>query len=365
MLHMGPFRPQTISNNLASCLGLIAALAVIPRACGGDAESTATHRSAYHGLAIQLHDSADAVSRYSRLLREIAALGADTVLISVNCFQEHVDSVLIEVDPAVTPSDAELAELIGIAHGLGLRVVLMPKVLLSDPKGSEWRGKIKPPTWDGWFGQYRRVLLRYARLSQRSGVDVFIVGSELISTEKLTEQWIRTINAVREVYHGVLGYSANWDHYRSVQFWDHLDLIGMTSYYKLSDEPGPSVDELQEAWRGIKKKVVAFSEEKQKPILFTEAGWCSQEGCSVEAWNYFRSEQSSAKALEEQRRNYQVFIDTWADDPHVAGIIWWEWTEDVGGPDDYGYTPKGKPAEQRLRQLFERVRERAGARWGR
>jgi len=31
-------------------------------------------------------------------------------------------------------------------------------------------------------------------------------------------------------------------------------------------------------------------------------------------------------------------------------VIWWEWNATAGGPTDFGYTPKGKPAEQVLRQ---------------
>jgi hypothetical protein len=92
------------------------------------------------------------------------------------------------------------------------------------------------------------------------------------------------------------------------------------------------------------------------PILFTEAGWCSQEGCSVEAWNYYRQDHATAAGLEEQRRNYQAFVDTWRDDSCVGGIIWWEWTEGPGGPSDFGYTPRSKPAENVLRVLFANKR---------
>lgn len=40
--------------------------------------------------------------------------------------------------------------------------------------------------------------------------------------------------------------------------------------------------------------------------------------------------------------------------PMVGGIIFWEWTIGPGGPGDEGYTPKGKPAEQILRDYFKR-----------
>ena len=308
----------------------------------------------YYGLAIQIHQAEDSRSRYETMLEEIAALGADTVLISINGYQRHVDSVLIRPDPAVTPPDDVLLWLFGRSHQLGLRVVLMPKVLLSDPRNGAWRGKIKPPSWDAWFTQYRAFVVQYARLAQRAGVEVFIVGSELVSTEKLTEHWQNTIAEVKSVYKGRVAYSANWDHYTSIQFWDDLDLLGITTYFKLAEEPGPTLDTLRESWSDIKKRLLDFQRQVGKPLLFTEVGWCSQEGCSIEAWNYYRAEEATPAALEEQRRNYQAFIETWEDESAVAGMIWWEWAEGEGGPSDFGYTPKGKPAQDPLAELFRK-----------
>ena len=50
-----------------------------------------------------------------------------------------------------TPTDEEWLELFDRAHERNLRIVLMPKILLSDPRGNEWRGKIQPTSWDAWF----------------------------------------------------------------------------------------------------------------------------------------------------------------------------------------------------------------------
>ena len=320
------------------------------------AESPALRGDAlpYHGLAIQIHSSQNVASRYGRLIEEIAGLGADTVMISVNGYQQHVDSVRIERDPEDTPSEEDLLGLIAQAQGLGMRVILMPKILLRDPRGGAWRGQIKPPTWEGWFDQYRRFLRHYARLAQRGGVEVLILGSELVTTEMLTDQWVETIRQVRADYGGRLAYSANWDHYTSIQFWDQLDLMGVTTYHQLADDPGPSLADLLARWRAIRAEILDFQAQVGKPLLFTEAGWCSQEGCSVEAWNYYRAQVATPAGLEEQRRNYRAFVETWADQPALGGIIWWEWTEDAGGPTDYGYTPRNKPAEAVLQDLFRR-----------
>jgi hypothetical protein len=291
------------------------------------------------------------------MLGEIADLGADAVLISNAGYQEHAASASFQLDSKVTPSSEQWQQIFEIAHGNGLRVILMPIILLSDPRGTEWRGVISPPNWDDWFEQYREFLLHFARIASRGNVEVLMVGSELVSTEKYTDRWHQVIREVRRVFPGKLSYSANWDHYKVIDFWDELDLVGMTSYYKLSADPKPALESLIKAWKPIKRGLLRWQEGVGKPLLFTEVGWCSQEGASIEPWNYYYHQTPTAAGLEEQRRCYLAFMETWKHTPGVGGIIWWEWTNTPGGPDDFNYTPKGKPAEMALRDWFHSIRE--------
>lgn len=69
-------------------------------------------------------------------------------------------------------------------------------------------------------------------------------------------------------------------------------------------------------------------------------------------WNYYQNQRATPAALEEQRRLYEAFIRVWNNTPELMGVIWWEWNASEGGPGDYGYTPKNKPAEQVLRRWF-------------
>ncbi len=325
----------------------------------------------YHGMAWQIHHTHDVVERARKVIREIADLGADTILISNAGYQEHAGSETFRINPKVTPTREQWMEIFAIAHENGLRVGLMPIVLLSDPRGTEWRGVIKPPNWDDWFDQYTAFICTFARLAREGRVEFMMVGSELISTERFTDRWRKLIREVREVYPppGKLTYSGNWDHYRVVEFWDDLDMVGMTSYYKLSAETNPTEEELLRAWAPIKAGILRWQRKIGKPLLFTEVGWCSQEGASIEPWNYYYNQYGGTgkkplppEAMEEQRRCYRAFMETWEDTPEVAGIIWWEWNESDGGITDYNYTPKGKPAEAELRHWYaERRRERATA----
>ncbi|MCP4592374.1 MAG: hypothetical protein GY842_16700 [bacterium] len=306
-----------------------------------------------NGLAIQVNSADHALEKYSRLIGEIAQLGAGCVMLSVNGYQEQVESTQIAPRPSECPPDAVWLELFDAAHAAGLKVVFMPKILLTRPDG-KWRGKIRPPSWDAWFAQYRKFILHFAELASRGRVEAFVVGSELVSSERYTDHWRRLIAETREVFSGLLFYSANWDHYSGIRFWEDLDAIGLTTYHKLSDGPAPTVEELANAWRPIQDKILAWRKTIDRPIIFTEVGWCSQEGCSIEPWNYFRKEEATPAGHEEQRRNYQAFVDIWSGSPDVAGMVWWEWTDAPGGSEDYGYTPRGKPAETLLRDLFLR-----------
>jgi hypothetical protein len=266
---------------------------------------------------------------------------------------------VIYIDQRRTPTPQQWRELFGVARRCGLRVIFMPILLLSEPRGSEWRGVIQPPSWDKWFDQYRAFMNYFAEVAAQNQAEVLVFGSELVSTEKFTDQWVATIRDIRQRYHGMLAYSANWDHYRKPQFWDHVDLIGMTTYHKLSDKAGPTVQQLVEAWRPIRQDILDWQATVGKPILFTEVGWCSQEGCSVEPWNYYHHQVATAAGMEEQRACYEAFMRTWEDCPAVGGVVWWEWTDYGGGPECFNYTPRGKPAETLLRHWLQAQRQRA------
>ncbi len=160
---------------------------------------------------------------------------------------------------------------------------------------------------------------------------------------------------------GKLGYSANWDHYRPIEFWDKLDFIGMTSYYTLADKPRPTVDEIVAKWQPIRKDVLAWQAKVGKPILMTEVGWCSQEGAAKSPWDYYQNQHATPEGLEEQRRLYEAFLRVWGESSELMGVIWWEWTTSPGGRDDFGYTPKNKPAEKLLREWFAELRRKTTA----
>lgn len=346
-------------------LGIVAAAVtgwlVVGQASGSAATATPVATSApidptdmpYRGMAIQVASGwYKPAETYVPLFREIADLGANTVLLSVAGHMEHAGSQAIYIDVRKAPPPTDLKMLVRKANEYGLKTILMPIVLLKHPRGSEWRGVIDPPDWDEWWQQYEAFVLHFADIANASQAAALMVGSELVSTEKFTGKWEKLIAKVRERYGGKLGYSANWDHYEPVKFWDKLDFIGMTSYYTLADHDQPKVEEIVARWKPIKAEILRWQRTIGKPILMTEVGWCSQEGAAKAPWNYFQNQKATPGGMEEQRRLYEAFIRVWGDTPELIGVIWWEWKADAGGPQDYGYTPKGKPAERVLKRWF-------------
>ena len=82
---------------------------------------------------------------------------------------------LVVIDEASMMSVQDLADIIGHAKSKGLRVILMPIVLLDNPaKETEWRGTLAPTDWGRWFDNYRDMIEHYARIAQSNGVDVLV-----------------------------------------------------------------------------------------------------------------------------------------------------------------------------------------------
>ncbi len=323
-----------------------------PATAGGN-RPFATTRTAglpLRGVAMQIQ-RVDWIDKYEQSCDEIADDGADTVLLVVEGRQENGGSNHIYLDMRMTPTPEKLGELIDHAKRRHLRVVLMPIVLLDDPRNdTEWRGTLKPDSWDEWFDSYREMLTQFAWIAQGHGVDVMSVGSELVSAEPKLDQWTKTIAKVREVFHGSLTYSANWDHYNTIPFWDQLDLIGMNSYYTLGDGPDAGVDEIEGRWRKIQKDLHQFQAKVGKPLFFVEAGWCSLDNAASAPWDYTQTQLPANDEL--QKRLYEAFFHVWYGDPQLGGFMVWEWPP--GPPDDRGYTPKGKPAEGVLKSWMAR-----------
>jgi len=306
----------------------------------------------FRGVSLQLHNGSEK-HPYEKYVDEIAQTGANTICLVVTGYQENGSSTCIFLDLRKTPCDGRIKDLIAHARRRGLRVMVMPIVLLESARAGEWRGKIAPTSWDGWWADYFEFVLHYAYLAEEGGAEVFVVGSELVSTESQTDRWRDLIRQVRGSFSGRLCYSANWDHYRPIDWWDDLDILGMTTYYDLTGGDEPTVERLLESWEPIKKDILAWQGKINRPILFTEVGWPNQETAAQYPWDYYRSQDDPAP--QRQANCFEAFFRTWAGEPAVAGFLVWEWRnsdDQAIGPEDTSYVPTGKPAMQVIRKYY-------------
>ncbi|HZL34459.1 MAG TPA: hypothetical protein VFC78_04055 [Tepidisphaeraceae bacterium] len=307
----------------------------------------------YRGIVLQVQ-RIDDPEPYHKTIDAIAAAGADTIEIVVDSRVENGSSSVIFIDLRMSAAQDKLTELIKYAKGKGLRVVVMPLVLIENPEGNEWRGQIHPRDWSMWFNSYRDMEGYYATSAAQGHADVFVVGSELVSTEQYKDEWVHTISDVRRIFPGLLTYSANWDHYQKIPFWDHLDIISTNCYYKLGDNRDVAVSEIVSRWKAIQADLLPWVRKQGKPYMFTEVGWCSVANAASEPWDY--TQETVPIDLELQRKLYEGFFKVWYGVPQLGGFMIWQYAPNAGGPEDRGYTPQGKPAEKVLRYWLGKPR---------
>jgi hypothetical protein len=119
------------------------------------------------------------------------------------------------------------------------------------------------------------------------------------------------------------------------------------------------VEEIDRRWAKIQQDLFAWQAKVKKPIILLEAGWCSLANASYEPWDYTRED--LPLDLDIQRRLYEGFFESWWGKPQSAGFMMWEWSIDTpGGPEDKGYTPRGKPAADVMKKFMAMPRWKVG-----
>jgi hypothetical protein len=307
------------------------------------------------GMALSLHSSNPNYS-YIPAVREIKKLGATDLSILVHFYQDHSVSIDPHRHAFKTPTDKVFSDTVKEAKKLGLKVMIMPILLLEKPRDDDWRGNLKPPKWDSWRAAYLKQLLHFARLAEKAGADIFSVGSELSSLEQYLKDWRDIVKQVRKVFSGLLTYSANWDHYENIGFWEDLDLMGISGYYELTESKTPKIAELKKSWTAVQTRIMKWRKSVglTRPIIFTEIGYSSQDGCASKPWNYYLTK---VVDLAEQKMCYEAFISVWDGQPQLEGVYFYEWWGE-GGSKDHRYTPRGKPAELVIRNWYKLIKKR-------
>ncbi len=296
---------------------------------------------------------------YRSRVDEIAALGAGWISLVPFHFLETIRDVEIVAAPGRTPWDETLVRTGQYARSKGLRVFVLPIVHLLRPGAHEWRGAFEPKgdRRREFFLNYTRFITHQADLARRMGADLFSIGSELIRLEDDEAAWRVVIEACRARFPGLLTYSANWDHYRNIAWWDSLDVVGLTGYYTIATVDDPTKNDLRAGWRVPKRRLLDFLGQKGKTAIFTELGYPSRDGAAQAPWDYVTTTRYDG---DEQADCLAAFFDEFRGERAVSGVFVYDWW-DEGGPGDVSYSPRGKPAERVVKDGLSAFRADAGA----
>ena len=264
------------------------------------------------------------------------------------------------------------------ARKSGLKIMLKPHVVLSEPKaatitslniklpsflnfqdktkGAIWRGDFQAASekdWKLWEKSYETYILNLAQVAESLGVDLFCIGTELReSAVQRVDFWKQLILKVRKIYKGPITYSANWDEYDKITFWKELDFIGIDTYFPISESRIPNVKQTINNWKPILKKLKSVSEKNNRAVLITEYGYRNVAFAGKEPWIH---DAGKDKPIHEVQLNlYNAFYQAVWTQPWVAGGFLWQWSHSLVTPDNADFSPQNKPAFKVVQEWYKK-----------
>lgn len=256
---------------------------------------------------------------------------------------------------------------IALAKDAGLKVFVKPHIVLEKldkstlpknedkTKRAEWRGDFKARNdgdWKIWEQNYHEYIIDLAQLADSLQVDMFCVGTEMREFVKNRPGfWQQLITEIRTSFRGALTYSANWDEYNYVTFWNRLDYIGIDAYFPIIAAKTPKVRKAIRKWRPTKRKLKALSESMQRPILFTEYGYRSVDNAGKTPWIHDHG--GDTPNNDTQVNLMKALYKTFWDEDWIAGGFLWNWLHHVNEPVNADFTVQYKPALELVKEWYK------------
>lgn len=208
--------------------------------------------------------SSQSNSDYLKFSKDV---GFNTASILFTCHVKDIPSAKIDCISNNSPKLKRVTSLISQAKSQGMKISLR---LYIDVLSGDWRALWNPKDKALAFAEIRKTLVRFAKISQKHEVDLFVIGAELekLTRPEYTQNWVKIIQDVRSHYKGKLTYGANGNYssykvpeHRWIGFWDQLDAIGIDYYTPLkqtlnvtkqnfSDHHCQNVAKLQKLYKG-------------------------------------------------------------------------------------------------------------------
>jgi hypothetical protein len=294
-------------------------------------------------------------------LRALASTGTEWISLSFAAHMKTKSSleILYAENNDFMVSDREIRRAIKLAHECGFKIIVKPVVNCLD---GAWRATINLETgnaWEQWWQNYELFLLHYARIASETKCEMFCIGCEMRSTEQFSNRWRQIISKVRMIYkQGPIIYNVNHDNLESANWFDSVDIIGVSAYWPVSTEQNTSLNNMLTSWEPIRERLSRLSCKWGKPILFIEIGVRSAKTCSMMPWDWEHN--NLPYDGEEQARYYEAAFRTFWNEPWFIGFCWWDWKAQLYDRDksktNTDFCAYGKPAEEVLRKWYSKAR---------
>lgn len=265
-------------------------------------------------------------------LDAMKAAGVEWVNINHWWWQDYLNSTEIKPDHW-SDSYENMTACFEYARSIGLHVLYKP--MLNLLKVYDWRSYIHYSP--EWMGNYTAWMVEHAKAAEAGGVEILSIGCEMGNMQVHSADVRAMIARIREVYTGQLTYSANHDSYMHVDWWDAVDMIGISMYTPMAVSWDPGVDELRTAWDGLHGSLQALAARWRRPVVFTEIGIQARDGSAmIPNDNQISDRQDTA-----EMRDYYVSLFTsriWRA-PWFKGAHWWIWDLTEYREDLDGFNP--------------------------
>ena len=309
-------------------------------------------------VMIQSRYSTDfASAEFRQSVDNALADGANYIVLVIALHQSNIYSTDVQKGNE-TPTDQALQSAAAYIHGKGAHVGFS---IHDNPYDGQWRAFINPSDRTTWFANYGGLVKHYATVAQAAGVEQVVLGTEMTSmtspnfNSTNTANWKNLIQSVRQVYSGILTYSAQhsggMSDLQSIGFWPDLDYIGISAYYGMGNDK--SVDAIKSRWaQWNSTSIQPIANQYGKQVLFTEVGYVSKSNGLGDPGSAYSGSGSYDPTL--QANAYQALLEYWQGYSYFAGVSFWDWSSDpqAGGSGNVDYTPQHKPAEQIMKQYF-------------
>ncbi|SJZ76760.1 hypothetical protein SAMN02745116_01373 [Pilibacter termitis] len=288
----------------------------------------------------------DRASSYESLALLKQRTQANSVILAVVAEQDTPWSTKIHYQEDWNLADEEVIKMIRYAQSLDLQVILKPMVNVSD---GTWRAHINffdhaapvEPAWSEWFESYNKYILHYADIAEKTNVEMFVIGCELVNADRRDKEWRDLISLVRKRYTGLLTYNCDKFQEDAVTWWDALDVISSSGYYSVK------------IWEEELNRIEAVVKKFEKPFFFCEVGCASRTGSQYlpNDWQF-----DGETNLETQATFYKTMFAACKKRDWVGGFGIWDWKADIypieKAATDNDYAIYGKPAESIVKEYF-------------